>query len=188
MPILGTVASQYSGKPFTAFESISTVVVGGSGSSYIEFTSITDTYKHLQLRGVSRCSFAASGWGEFYIYPNNDNSGNPFADHGLYGSTGAGSAYGYANRNDGAFMGMCARANENSNMFTPFVVNILDYASSSKKKTIYGWAGANNGSSGQVIKQSALWAKTDPITSMRIYPNGGIFTQNSKFALYGIKG
>ena len=54
MPILGTVASQFSSKPFGSYESIQTVTVGLGGAANVEFTSIPATYTHLQIRGISK--------------------------------------------------------------------------------------------------------------------------------------
>ena len=53
MPILGTVASQFAGKPFGSFESIATATVS-TATPTISFTSIPATYTHLQLRGIAR--------------------------------------------------------------------------------------------------------------------------------------
>ena len=38
----------------TSYESIATVTVGAGGSSSISFTSIPSTYKHLQIRAITR--------------------------------------------------------------------------------------------------------------------------------------
>jgi hypothetical protein len=52
-PILGIMASQISGHLETgAYESISTVTVGGGGSATITFSSIPGTYTHLQVMFV----------------------------------------------------------------------------------------------------------------------------------------
>jgi len=37
------------------YESIQTVTVGSTSQSSISFTSIPSTYKHLQIRYISRC-------------------------------------------------------------------------------------------------------------------------------------
>jgi len=56
MPILGTVASQFSSKPFNSYESIQTVTVGAGGTATVTFSSIPATYTHLQIRGIARAS------------------------------------------------------------------------------------------------------------------------------------
>jgi hypothetical protein len=76
-------------------------------------------------------------------------------------------------------------------MFGGGVVDILDYASTSKNKTIRTLSGADiNGAGGDLRLSSGLWFATPAaITSITLYANGGSsdFAQYSSFALYGIK-
>jgi hypothetical protein len=54
MPILGTVASQFAGKPFGSFDLISTAQGNGS-SPVITFSDLNllTEYKHLQIRVIT---------------------------------------------------------------------------------------------------------------------------------------
>jgi hypothetical protein len=83
MPILGTVASQFAGKPFSSFESISTVSLNSSQAS-IEFTSIPATYTHLQFRFIVRTNRGNSE-DAFRIKINGDTSAGNYNAHVLYG-------------------------------------------------------------------------------------------------------
>jgi hypothetical protein len=54
-PILGIMASQISGHLETgAYESISTVTVGGGGSATLLLVQFRCTYTHLQVRAIYR--------------------------------------------------------------------------------------------------------------------------------------
>ncbi len=53
MPILGTIASSFL-TSLSDYDSIASVLVGAGGQSAVEFTSIPNTYKHLQIRGIAR--------------------------------------------------------------------------------------------------------------------------------------
>jgi hypothetical protein len=172
------------------FESIATVTVpSGNTTTYtIVFTSIPQTYSHLQIRGIYRDIWAVSGTGEFYIKPNSSaTSFNASFKWVLSGGTSGLSTYGYANRGDGIFMGQGVRNGSGANYYGGFVVDILEYTNTSKYKTFRGIGGADLNGSGTAVIQSGLYQSTSAISSLYIYPNGQGFAQYSKFALYGIK-
>ena len=129
MPILGTIASQITGRLSTnSYESIQTVTVGSGGSSTISFTSIPQTYKHLQIRGIGR-SDAASGLSWSYLKFNGDGGTN-YVSHYLQGN-GSGTA------STGALLGSGAntenrlsdfpRADATSGIFGAAIYDILEY-------------------------------------------------------------
>ena len=182
MPILGTVASQFSGKPFSSFESISTVTVG-SATSTIDFTSIPATYTHLQIRGIARCSSLS----EMRIQFNGDTASN-YSWHTLSGN-------GTAARSDNSINEPRIRVAyynglpSTASTFGAFVVDILDYANTTKYKTTRTLAGYDANGSGGPSLESGNWRNTNAITSIKLFPDSTYtFQQYSQFALYGIKG
>jgi hypothetical protein len=67
-PILGIMASQISGHLETgAYESISTVTVGGGGSATITFSSYSWHFTHLQVRAIVRDTGASYGQCSFTV-------------------------------------------------------------------------------------------------------------------------
>jgi hypothetical protein len=164
----------------TSYESIATVLVGSGGSSTISFTSISSTYKHLQLRWLSkntsadytiRCQF------------NGDTSTN-YSQHGLNGDGSTAGAYGIGNDTN-APVGVSAGTA--TNVFGGGIIDILDYGSTSKYKTtrtLYGWDANGSGSVGLL---SGSWRSTSAITSIVLSSFTGNFAQYSHFALYGVK-
>ena len=182
MPILGTVASQFSSKPFGSYESIQTVTVGAGGSSGISFTSIPATYTHLQIRGIARNATEGSF---FFLRINSDTASN-YSYHRLTGNGSAASADGSATQT-GLFI--FGRSPSATSVFGLAIYDFLDYANTSKYKTVRGLQGYDDNSGGSINMVSGLWQSTSAITSISITMNSSLlFSEYSSFALYGIKG
>mgnify|MGYP003339236957 FL=1 len=175
--------------PFTpsgSFESIATVTVGAGGSATIDFTSIASTYQHLQIRVIARDTYAASDT-DFSLMRFNSDSSSNYARHYLYGN-GSSAAAGGASSVTSSYAALSAHGNSLASTFAGSVIDILDYASTSKYKTIRVLGGVDFNGSGQVHLASSLWQSTNAITSISIFPNpSSNFAQYSVAALYGVK-
>ncbi len=164
----------------TSYDSIQTVTVGSGGQSTISFTSIPQTYRHLQLRAIAKTVSNDQG---VFLQFNGDTAAN-YSSHYLYGN-GASPIAG-ANT---TWAGMYCSPTFSS-QFSGLVVDILDYANTNKFKTIRSIAGVDNNGSGYATLASGNWRNSNAITSIsikEILANSN-FTQFSHFALYGIKG
>lgn len=172
------------------FVSIATASGNGSATS-VTFTGIPQTYKHLQLRSFVKTANAAA-YDVLYLYNYDGTSSNTnSAYHGIYG-TGSGVG---VSAGTGGFSGGIAyipAANSGANIFGTSIVDILDYSSTVKNKTIRGISGFddNGATSGNIniyfgsVLPVALG--TTAITSLTVVTNGAI-NSNSRFALYGIQ-
>jgi hypothetical protein len=167
------------------YESIQTFTVGSGGQSSIDFTSIPNTYKHLQIRGIVRYSGAA-GNNPMYMTFNSD-SGSNYSWHGLFGDGASASAAAGSNRSR-IDIDRIAGANAASNIFGTFVIDILDYANTSKFKTTRNLGGLDQNGSGFIFFESGSWRNTNAISTISFVPPSDLFVQYSSFALYGIKG
>ena len=200
MPILGTVASQFSGKPSSSFESIATTTVGSGGESTITFSSIPQTFMHLQIRGIlqgSRPGPVPSGYGTLRF---NSDTGSNYIDHILGSSINDSPPKAYsATEGLGTFLYLSAIPGvAAAPFFGIFITEILDYRSTSKNKilrTIEGIetnANTINGYNASGVSfKSGLWMNSaNAITSITIEAlgTGSPFKQYSQLALYGIKG
>jgi len=194
-PILGILASSISGsKAITgSYESIATVTVGSGGSSTITFTSIPATYKHLQIRAISKNNQSATGYGNSTVTAsfNSDTTYTNYYGHQLNGN--GSTANGYANQASGYYgeIGLSSWGNSGqTSMFAGFVADILDYTNTSKYKTIRYIAGKDGNGGGDINFGSGLWMSTSAITSITLYNylTSLNFAQYSSFALYGVKG
>jgi hypothetical protein len=187
MPILGIIASQnYSRFTDTgAMFPIAMVNVGSAGASTIEFTSIPQTYKHLQVRGIARTNRAATT--DFAKLRFNSDSTTNYSIHGLEADGSAAAAYGVASQ-DNINIYRFGSATATASVFGVSVIDILDYTSTNKYKTVRSLGGADNNGSGVLGLVSGAWLSTSAITSIQIIPGiGTSFNQYTQFALYGIK-
>ena len=180
-PMLGIMASQISGHlSNTAYESIETVTVGSGGEASITFSSIAADWKHLQIR-----VFASPTTADVFMKFNGDGTTTNYSRHYLYGDGSAadgGGVYNDANLSVGYY-------STTSGIFGASVVDVLDYASTSKNKVTRGLSGGDANGSGLMVLYSGSRNLTNAITSITIFPTGaGTFREHSSFALYGIKG
>jgi hypothetical protein len=192
MPVLGIIASQISGHLFApsgAYDSIATATSSGS-SATISFTSIPQTYTHLQLRMIARSAGTSAG---LAIRANTD-TGNSYTLHYIDGDGGTASAVGLATGTLAyGLLGYIPQTSSTASTFNGTVVDILDYTNTSKNKTIRSLSGVSTNTSGgdnSIRFSSILWTSTAAITQLDLTINGGgnNFAQYSSFALYGIKG
>lgn len=189
--IPGIIASSYPAVS-NSYESIATVTVGAGGSSTITFSSIPSTWKHLQIRCFAQSNRATYGTDAMIMQFNSDTGSN-YAAHWLGGNGSSASAsadssatYITMKENIGTQNGTAT--------FGATIIDILDYANTSKYKTARMLAGTDvNGTvatyGGWASLSSGLWQNTNAITSivLKSYTSSS-FTQYSSFALYGVKG
>lgn len=179
-PILGIWASQISGhlwEPQGAYDALSTVTVGATAVSSITFAGIPNTYKHLQIRGVVLTSGATNPTWQI----NGDTTSGNYKGHHLWG-TGTTAA---ANDQSGT---VYWNYNPSASFPSAFVMDWLDYSSTTKNKTMRTLAGSDtNGGTAEIALWSGLYMSLNPITSIALNGNGVNFTQNSQFTLYGVR-
>lgn len=192
MPILGIIASQNYPRVTNSYESIATVTVGAGGAANIQFTSIPSTYTHLQIRGIAKTNDTADDRQPVRAIFNSD-TGNNFSRHLLFGN-GSSATYDYGTSTT-ARLGASVISNFASyaNMFTAYIIDILDYTNTNKNTTVRALGGFNTNDAtannfSQIALGSFTWLDTNAITSIQLQPFSNNFVQYSQFALYGIKG
>jgi hypothetical protein len=182
-PILGIVASGFRSLP-NSYESIATAAITSNTAS-VTFGSIPSTYKHLQIRYFARFTLTTDSGSPSFTF--NGDTGSNYTFHQLY-SDGSAGVSGNANVSRGAAAQIASDWNT-ANVFGSGYIDIHDYASTVKAKTIVSLGGWNANGTGLWNMRSALWRDTSAITSINIFPTGsGDWKQYSHFALYGIKG
>ena len=116
-----------------SYESIATVSVGSGGTGTISFTSIPQTYTHLQLRYIARNAYTGGGsYTNSDMYINGDTTASHYTFHRLSGDGATASASAAANA--GSIYVLATNANASANIFASGIVDILDYANTSKNK------------------------------------------------------
>jgi len=172
---------------------ISIINVDSSTAASVTFSSIPSTYTHLQLRIMAKVTRSTYPIGELSAQFNSD-SGSNYSVHELYGDgstvTAIGGTSGTSMRWGNGTIGTTT-----GEQFGVMIADILDYANTSKYKTVRNISGTDcngtvNSYGGRVGIFSNLWMSTSAINSIYITYGGGQsnFTQYTTFALYGIKG
>lgn len=193
-PLIGILASS-GAVAGGSYESIATVSVGSGGASNVEFTSIPSTYKHLQIR-FSGATVRSVAYANLFMQVNSDTGSN-YASHTLIGDPRPYIALDVqtsaTNMNLGGILTGNTYSGLNSYYTGGFVIDVLDYGSNSKNKTVRLLGGSdrngqgNGGVNGNVGIASGLWINSsNAITGVKFYSDAN-FAENAHFALYGIK-
>ena len=167
-----------------SYESIATATGTGS-SGTITFSSIPSTYVALQIRGIARTT-PLSNVVNFYIRFNGD-TGTNYTRHSLIGD-GATVSTGAQTAQNSIYVYEAGRgANAAANIVGISIIDIHDYASTTKNKTVRIISGSDaNDTTGDVALASGLWLSTAAIDSISIVTTSGSWTTQTQFALYGI--
>lgn len=160
---------------------IATHTVTSDGAVGANFTSIPQTFAHLQLRITSRHT-NSNAYENMYARFNGDAS-TIYNGHILYGD-GASTASSFYTGYDAWEIGVCAGASTTSGVFATTIADLLDYSNTAKFKTFKVLTGYDNNGSGFIGIKSGLYRSTNAISSIYIsYPP---FKSGTRFDLYGI--
>lgn len=167
-------------------EPIATQLVGVGGSAALTFSNIPQGYKHLQIRGIGR-SNRVDNW-EYVQMQFNGDTGTNYTRHFLDGDGTGGGAGAYGNGAMSSVLMIYGAGNSQAaNAYGGFVIDILDYSDSTKKKVVKSHLGTDDNSAGHISFNSALWNSTAPITSLKFFMITNML-QNTRVSLYGIRG
>lgn len=194
MPLLTTQSAKgyglnsYSVVDPAAFHSITTEIVGSGGASSVTFGSggtLTQGYKHLQIRMVGRSNRSGSTGEYIKLTFNGDTSTSKYADIQLNNN-----AENSVSNNGFIRLNRFASSTTETDVFGAVICNIYDYTSTDFKKVITSHGGAiYDTTGGDTEVDGGIWDSTSAITSITLTVGGGTqFNQHTKFALYGIKG
>jgi hypothetical protein len=186
-PVLGIWASSFNSRTFQptgSYDALATYTVPSGGVSDITFAGIPTggQYTHLQIRYITRDGVNNSNT---VLTFNGDTNAN-YSTHFLVGNGSSVSAGAVASS---SFIYTDILTNS-STSYSGAVVDILDYASTSKNKTVRTLAGIDLNGSGTIWLASGAWYNAStPVNSIRlINNNANNFPQYSSFSLYGVKG
>jgi hypothetical protein len=175
--VLGGLIAAFPTPITGAYESIATATPT-SGTS-VTFSSIPSNYVSLQIR-----AYIQAGDGSNRIRLNGSSSTSDYAAHVLRGdgasvlASGAGS---------GSYDGVPYYNYYSSASGAVIIVDIHDYASTTKNKTVRLANGIDINGGGYMALWSGLYLPTTAVSSLTVTAGGG-FTTGSTISLYGIKG
>jgi hypothetical protein len=169
----------------SSYESIASTTLTSTTAS-ITFSSIPATYKHLQVRLIGKSGYTGgTGPDNFDIRFNSDNTQTNYNRHFMRGNgTDAATLY----SNDNVIVACISTSLDNADTYGAVVLDILDYANTSKNKTTRVLGGVDyNSTLGHMVFGSVLWRNTAAINTLYVAP-GNQWATNTRVALYGIKG
>ena len=160
---------------------IASQTIASSGTtSAITFTSIPQTFTHLQLRIFTSLSASNTGIG----FNLNFDGGNNYARHAIVGNGSTALSF---------------NTTTTSNMLLAFytntvattsplvaVVDFLDYANTNKYKTVRSLYGVDGNGVGETSLSSGLWMSTAAINTIQFGLGSPTYNAGSTFQLYGI--
>lgn len=145
-----------------------------SSASSITFSSIPSTYKSLQIR----YSLVLSGGAVFRTMLNGDNGSN-YSNHWLWGTGSSISASGQVSGQNISNVGVAVSTYPNVGIW-----DVIDYANTSKNKTVKWLAGGNNNNASAGLEMdSGAWLSTAAVNSITFFSSG---TFTGTISLYGV--
>lgn len=188
--LVGIIASSGGAAAGGSYESIASATGNGS-SGTITFSSIPQTYASLQIRFIVKSSSTGSTTTGMSFYPNAETgSSTTFDRHYLYGDGTAVTASNSISQGEFYAYKVLPRATSTADVFGVGIIDIHDYASTTRNKTVrmfYGYDNNSGTTESQVYLESGLWRSTSAITDLR-FTGGTAFISGTTIALYGIKG
>lgn len=193
-PVLSTMSGMSArgfGWPYSqaasAFELIETQTVGAGGQASITFSSILQTYKHLEIRGTIRNSGNSNNTYVLNVRCNAD-TGNNYSTHYLRGPGANPAVSGAATSTSAGYAGVSVDSSTAALGWGGFVMQILDYTSTSKNKTLRSLAGVDTNGGGVIDFYSTAWLNSSTaITSLTFLFSANNLSQFSSISLFGIK-
>ncbi len=183
--LIGIIASSGAGAVAGDYESIATTTLGAGSTNSVTFSSIPQTYTHLQVRIILQGTTAFNV--PFLGATINGDNGSNYATHRLIGDGSSASAAANTSQTQMILPRFPDTATPSyTNMFGAIIVDYLDYASGNKNPTVRAFGGYDANGSGQIGINSGVRLNTAAITSITFQTAG--MAQYTQFALYGIKG
>lgn len=168
------------------FDLLETTLISSNTAS-VTFSSLDSYasagYKHFQIRGTVRGDDGNTLWMRL-----NGDTGANYSRHQLTatGST-VSSSFSSTTRMNVCFA--MANSGNNTNVFSAFVADILDFSSSNKNTTVRSLGGntQQTGFNTALGLFSGVWRNTSAITSITLLPDTGNLVSGTRFSLYGVK-
>jgi hypothetical protein len=193
MPIpLGVLAvAGAGGGAAGSFDWLETSLISTNTAS-VTFSNLNtySDYKHLQIRLTGRTNRA--DFQDRIAIRYNGRTTTTYASHKLEGNGSALSSavqtsfqFIYTTGSDGFNL---FAASETANFFGAAIIDILDFKTASKTKTLRMFSGMAGGTQAKsVILSSGFEATAEALTSLTLLPQFGSWVSGTRISLYGIK-
>lgn len=156
--------------------------VSGSSTTTLTFDNIPKTFPHIQFRVFGRGATAFSGGLSIYTNPIGMTN-SALRRHAL---TGNGSSASSTTDAGIGLTSLIADGGATANVFANVIVDILDWASTTKNMTIRGIGGYDSNGSGIVSLSSGLIVPSGGTLTGFNLQTDGVWIAGSRIDLYGI--
>lgn len=175
-----------------SFELIATVNGDGT-SSTLTFSSIPQDYVALQIRYIAKnTNTNVTSYTQSLQLQVNGVTSNSYIRHRLYGNGTSAVADSLSTTAIDSSNGVITSSSSWANMMSPGIIDIHDYASTTRLKTVRWFYGTTANSTNTNFETGLLsgmyYAATTAITSVSLVSPALAFTTSSQFRLYGIRG
>lgn len=164
---------------------LATVTLTSNGG--ISFSNIPQTFTHLQIRYSAKTVHVGS-FDEVYIRFNSDFTAGNYVSHILQasGSTIASTVQGISPTLNYMLNGDCPTTVQNAALFGAGVIDIFNYSSSTRTKTVRSYSGVDANGSGFESIRTNLWTQTAAITEIQFSGVQQFMATGSTATLYGL--
>ena len=164
-----------------AYEAISSTTVGTATAS-ITFSSVPQTYEHLEIRLFARGSAAATS-ANVTLRINSDTASN-YVLSSLEGNGTGVSGLRFAASTNLSIAHVSADS-ATANIFGCGIIFFADYADTTHNKTITSISGNDRNGSGSVFFRNGLWKSNSAISTIELTLSN--FMVGSVVSLYGLR-
>ena len=170
----------------SAFESIASSSISGSPSS-VTFSSIPQTYKHLEVRVVARTNATSAGAIDMYMQFNSVTSGYNWIESVGSSASNINASSGISSTTWNIMRNSLPRASETG--YGVAIARIMDYTDTNKNRNAYWFCGYKGQTGyGNISNVSGTSGSAAAISSLTFsIEGGGTFTNDSHITLYGLK-
>jgi hypothetical protein len=169
--------------PTGDYELIASSFPTGSSVSFTGLDTYSSTYKHLQIRAVTRQT-GSSGIVSALLRINGVST-STYSWHRLWGQGSGVSAAGTGSDSSMSVVAMTA-TNQAADTFAASVIDIIDAYSTTKNKTVRSLFGATS-TDRSIDLRSGVFRSNASVTSLDISTFNN-FASGTRISLYGIKG
>ena len=181
-PILGVVASSKLTSSYTLIAENRLE----SNTSTVTFSNIPGTFAHLEM-WISMRGTGSNTLQDSLLRFNGDTS-NVYrtGEYWIRGSQTAPSGVAVVSGLNAMYGGQGLGDTAGADFFSATLLQINDYASTSKYKTVDSLSGNQNTTNGFAIWYSGVWENTAAVNSLTLFVNGASFKTNTYFTLFGL--
>jgi len=154
----------------------------GSAGTGVDFTSIPQTFTHLEMRCFLKSQSANN---DFSIGANGSFAITNSSSHSLWGNGSTAASGSWTSQNYVSLTATTSLTSFPSGSVGAAIISILDYTNTNKTKVIRALYASDQNGAGFAALNSGMLNTTSAITAFNIF-NGYNWAAGSRFDLYGI--